>query len=222
MYGGERCSVVLSCLVRFGISLRGLVSYGTVLSGPVRLCKVSCFEVWSGMLDRGPVRLGQVRFGSAKQGAVLSGGVKFGLVLSCRAKRGALSHFMVRSGSAGRATVERGFVLQGKVFRGIAWLREALFRVVKFCPVKHCYVMQAKVLSWFGEVLHGVAGIGGVLYGMAKRAAALLRPGMVTCRTVEFGFVLLCAPGQGLVSLRSGVGQQGSVMRGAATCSKVW
>jgi len=218
-YCGVRRSVVLSSLARCSILLRGLVLYGTVLSCPARLCKARLFEVWRGMSQWGPVLLGQVRFGSAKQGAVLSGGVKFGLVLSCRARRSA--------------------VLLGKVLRGIAWLREALFRVVKFCPVKHCYVSYAKALSWFGEVLFCAVGIGGALH-----AEVLLRFGMVAYRTVESGLALLRVAGQALVllrldaagcgflrfcrvlfcwvSLRSGVGKQGSIMRGAATCSKAW
>lgn len=52
-----------------------------------------------------------------------------------------------------------GIVRLGKVVRGIAWLREALYRVVKFCPVKHCYARYAKALS--GEVRFCVVGRAG-------------------------------------------------------------
>jgi len=187
--GVRRC-VVRSSLARHGFisALRGLALYGTVLSCPVRLCKLS---LWSG---------GAVSCPAGSSGVWL-----------CKVWR-----FLVRSCCVGRSTLERGFVLQGKVtswsgevlfaavglcgvlctaasfWRGIVWLREALFRVVKFGPVKHCYVRQARALLRLGIVRHG---------------------------TVECGFARLRAAGQALVSSRSGMVTQGYVMRGAVRCS---
>ena len=53
--------------VRLGAieALRGLALYGTVLSCPVSYGRARLFEVLPGIVEWGPVRLGQVEFGSA-------------------------------------------------------------------------------------------------------------------------------------------------------------
>ena len=53
----------------------------------------------------------------------------------------------------------------------MVWMREVLFRVVKFSPAKHCVVMLGKALC-----------------------------GIARCRTVDLGFARLRAAGQALVS----------------------
>jgi len=97
-----------------GISLRGLVLHGTVLSCPARLSKASFFEVWHGMLVRSLVLLGQVLFGSVVLGKVSSwlGDVLFGLVgrigvLYCKVRRYC---GLVKSSSAAWGEVVHGFV----------------------------------------------------------------------------------------------------------------
>ena len=235
-YGVSWLGLERSCPVRFSRVwrclidvLRGLVLSGTVLSCPVRLCKAWLFEALSGMEERGPVLLGQVRFGSAVFGNV--------------------RRFMVRSSAVAWGTVGRCFVWLGKVS---SWQGGVVQSEVRY----------TEALSWFGEVLFCAVGIGGLLYGMALHAGALLRSGMVMYCTVESGLALLRAAGQALlrhylvlrswvmrspvgqalvyidaagrgfvrfcrvwfcwVLLRSGVGKQGSVMRGAVSCSTVW
>lgn len=158
---------------------RGLALCSTVLSCPVRLCKAWLFEVWSAIVEWSPVLLGQVVFGSARhgfswRGKALRGRVQYGEVLYCKVWR-----FMVRSGAIWRSTVERGFVWLGKVllwfgevlfcvvgldgvmcakaFCGMVLHCEPLFRVVKFCPVKYCYVILGKVSLRHGTVESGFA-----------------------------------------------------------------
>jgi len=86
--------------------------HSTVLSCPVRLRKAWFFEVWHGMVERGPVLLGQ---------AVL-----------CSLRHSKVRRFMVRSGCAGWATVEWCFVWHGEVrfYCGMVWFGDVLFGVV--------------------------------------------------------------------------------------------
>jgi hypothetical protein len=266
-YGSVRRSVVLSSSARYGVirlgnALRGPARFGSVRScyarygdilawlGLARSSPARLSKAWHGLIDvlRGMTLYGTVlscpvRHSKALYCKVLSwcGGAGSGPAGSCRVWLCKARHFLARSAADVRGTVERSFAWHGELpfWRGIVLYREVLHRVVKSCPAKHCKALRAKALLWLGEVLFCVLGIGGVLYGMAKRAGALL--GMVKCGTVGSGFARLRAVGRALVLLRlatagrgfarlcrarfclvlsrPGVEEQGSVVRGAATCS---
>jgi hypothetical protein len=250
---GVRCGVVLSTLVRQGISWRGNVLSGRARHGGVlySLVRQSVILVWLGVVRSSPARLSNVRHGFslrglASYGTVLSCPVRYREALSGEAFRGMVWIGGAVSGPAGSSPAWfckafqgifwRGSVGMGgerwtgvwpgmvrycfgKVLRGIAWLREVLFRVVKFDPAKYSYPGYTEALLWPGKVQHSFAGRGGALYGMVRYAWALLRSGMVKCRTVGSGFARLGGVGQGLLLLRPAVVKQGSVMRAAVRCA---
>lgn len=126
---------------RLGKVLHGSVCFyrGTVLSCPVRLSKASFSKLllW---------------FGGAVFGPDGSSGVLFGTAICYRG--------LVSSCSAGWCTLVRSLALQGKLLsrRGIVCNCEVLSGVVKYRPVKHCYVRSAKLLLWrgFGKVKRGL------------------------------------------------------------------
>ena len=195
-----------------GVSLRALVLYRTVLSCPARHRKARRFELWYGMVERVPVRLGQVLLGSVRQGIswrgrVLRGRAQHGEVLHGRVKRSSLRFAKVFQGGVCSDSVLHGSeelsaVWQGKVlswsgdvlfgvagfigalhskvrsYCGVVWNRKALQSLVKFCPVKHCYVWHGiiEVLHclewhcrvWLGTVACSWASFGNVLFGSAR------------------------------------------------------
>jgi hypothetical protein len=135
------------------------------------------------MLEWGPVRLGQVRLGSAGLGKALSW--KAGVVQS---------------------EVQYGKVF-GRLSCGVAWIGEALQRVVKFCPVKHCVVFCAKALLWRGTVGSGFARLRAVGQGLVRFYFGLATQ----------GGVLLSTARQGKASPYFGIALRGWMMRG-----RVW
>jgi len=133
--------------------LRGLSLHGTVLSCPVRLVKVMSAEVFRGVVSYGGA-------GSCPAG---SSGAWFSRV----------RRFMVRSGCAGWATVERCFVLYGKVrfYRGVVWR----------CPVWCCGeggVLHSKVRSYCGMVWRCPVWLCGVQWGTVLQGKVLLWHGL--------------------------------------------
>jgi len=199
---------VWSCQVKqaFISALRGLALYGTVLSGLVRLCNARHFALgscpvgssgfwqglaWRFLVEWGPVRLGQVRFGSARLGKEF--------------------HGIARSGCAGWSTLERGFVWLGRVS---LWSCEVLFAAVEFCGVLYAMASFWRGIVWSREALSRVVKFGPVKHCYVRHARASLRLGIVRHGTVESGFARLRAAGQALVSLRLGWDWQGPDMHG--------
>jgi len=152
-------------------ALRGKPLPGTVLSCPVRLCKVwlSEFLLWYGVEEWGPVRLGQVRLGSAVLGKAL---LWFGEVLLGLAGWIGALYSMVRS------------------YCGIVWNREARYVIVKFCPVKHCYVIFGKVSLRFCIVRSGTVVSSLARLCSAGQASALFWLGDARWGAVKIGAVM--------------------------------
>jgi len=165
--------------------LRGLVLYGTVLSCPVRQRMARFFEVWLGVAGRSPVRLGQVVLGRVWR-------------------------FMLRSGCAGRATVERGFVWHGKV---LSWFGEVLLCAVGFIGALYAKVRFYCGVVWSVEALHSVVKFGPVKYSLVMQAKVSSRHGIVRCRTVVSGFARLRAVGRGMLRRYLGFVWSGEVGR---------
>jgi hypothetical protein len=172
--------------------------------GPVRFCMAWLFEVWSGMLVWSPVRLGQVLFGSAMCGKV---SLWFGEVLIGVAGFTGVLYSKARSYFLANGDVGRGGV---RFYCGMVWNREALFRVVKFCPVKHGLVGLG--ITWSGDVRWSVVRKRAVMH-----AKALLRSGIVRRSTVGSGLARLRVAGQAMVLLR-----RGQVWLGTVLSCNVW
>jgi len=196
-----------SCHLRWGsiTVLQGLALYGTVQSCPVLYSRVrSCVARFSeldllfGMAERGPVQLAQVRFGSLVSGKVrffeawygvvqrspvLLGQVVLGSVWYAKVRR-----FVALRGPVadGWCTVERGFVLYGKVKYYLVWSCEVLIGAVGFVGALHsearfyyglvrsCLVLRSGAghcilrflcgMVWSREALHRIVKFGPVKY----------------------------------------------------------
>lgn len=206
-------STVLSCPARLckawlfevwsGLSVWSPVLLGQVLLGSAGQ---GAIEVRRRMVLYGPAKRDALRQAISWRGKVLSGRVQHSEVLYCRVKRssvglGKVFHGLVRSCCAAWGSVERCFVLYGKVlswqggleqrevqygkvllrrgivwssdvlfgvagfigalyskvrsYCGVVWNREALHRMVKFCPAKYCYARYAKASLRLGGVKFG-------------------------------------------------------------------
>jgi len=162
----------------------------------LRLFEVwSGMSVWSPVL-LGQVLFGSVGHGFSWRGTVLRGRAQHGEVLYGRVKRssvrlGKVFHGLARSCCAVWGSVEWCFVWQGKVllwpgdvlfgvagfigvlyskvrsYCGVVWNREALYRMVKFCPVKHGTAGLG--IMWSGDVRYSE-----VLYRGVMQAKAFL------------------------------------------------
>lgn len=164
-------------------------------------------------IRRGVVLSSLARQGISWRGKVLRGRALYGEALHSKVWQGFILAWLsfVRSCSAGRATVERGFVLHGEVS---LWFGEVLLCIVGFIGVLYSLVRSYCGLVWHREARHVMVKFGPVMYSMALYAKAFLRRGIVRCRTVGSGFARLRAVGQALVSLRFGRALLSKVLRG--------
>jgi len=151
-------------------------------------------------------------------------------VQSCLAKRGFARYYtklscgLERPGCAGRATVERGFVWQGKVRFFEVWsgLAMSCFVLWGVGGVLYSEARSCCGVAWNREALHGIVKFGPVKHCVARCAKALLRSGIAMYGTVRFGLALLCAAGQALVRFYFGLARQGGALLSTARQGKVF
>ncbi len=193
---GVRRSVVLSSSARCGVSLRGLALCRTVLSCLVRHGKAMFRKALSW-------------YGGVVSGPAGSSGARFGRLL----------RFVVRSGCAGRATVERGFAWLGKVLSGRAKSTRAVFSEAWCSRARQgelpswqggavqSEVQSGKLSFWRCDVLRCGERFAKLLWGIVLRGEerhckprfGVLLFGMDRRSTVVSGFARLRTAGQALV-----------------------
>jgi len=184
--GDARLGVVRRCFIS---ALRGLVLFGTVLSGPVRQYMAGFLEVWSGMAERSPARLGHVVIGSVKR---------------CKVWR-----FVERFCFAGRSTLERGFALHGRVRSFLVRLAAAMMGFVWQSGVLLGMALSGRGFAWSGEVLFGGVGLSGVLYCLALLRRGVAWSDEALHSVVKFGPAMYSVVSSGII-------WPGDVNRGAA------
>ena len=217
-YRGERCCVVLSSLARYGVivawlgtarscpdwrgnvwhglieALQGLASYGTVLSCPARFCKA--------------------RRGVSSYGVELWGGVLSCWVKSCLVLQGSVRRFMARSCGLAWGTVERGFVLLGKVS---FWQGGVVQSEVRYAEplLRYGLAKCGTVVSGFALLRAVGQGLLSLSHGVEKQGSVMR--GAARCCKLQFGKVLLW-PG----SVMSGGASWREVIRVVVLSCKVW
>lgn len=169
--------------------------YGVSWLGLGRSCPARLRKAWHGLID------------------VLRGLALYGTVLSCpvRLWKARLAKVLLWYGGA----------VSGPAGSSRAWFCKAWHFLARsgadgWATVERGFVWLGKVFCCIvlnGEVLFRVVKFCPAKYCYARYAEALFRRG-----TVGSGFARLRAVGQGSLLLRSGVEDQGSVMRGAASC----
>jgi len=176
-YSRVRCFLVRSCCAVWGSAGRSFVWHGKVFRGFVWFSDVlfgvagfigvlhSKVSSYCGLVKSGRAARCEAGHGFAFYGKdfilVWSGDVLFGGV---EKGRGSVLRSKVRSyyglvrfllGLVGRVGA---LYCKARPYCGVVWNREVLHRMVKFCPVKYCYVRSAKVLLWFGDAKYSLAG----------------------------------------------------------------
>jgi len=160
---GVRCGVVLSSMVRQGVSWLGIVLRSWAKNGEPR----------HGLSWRGRVRSGRAQYGE-----VLHSKVRYGSI-----RRGLAWLRIVRSCPVRSRDVRQGFIT---VLRGLS-----LHGTVRSCPVRLRKAWLFEV--WHGMAVLGPVRLGHVLFGSARLGTVrcfMVRPGCAGWATAERGFVL--------------------------------
>jgi len=210
--GLEWLGIVRSCPVRLVEAMFAEVFRGMVSHGGAGSCPAGSSGAWFCRLWRFLVRSGCAGRAAAEWGFAWHGKVRRFMERLCGAGLGFVLHGKAISWQGG---VEKSEVRHSAVWHSavLSWLGEVLFCIVGWIGALYSKVRSYCGMAWNREALHSMVKFCPVMYSVAVHAKALLRCGIVRYGRAESGFARLCVVGQALLRHYHGLAWPGEVGR---------